>query len=103
MPLLSFDIDGNYIPHSPELLGAKSEIYDNFIVGNIHKDKIEDVSENKNFKKITKEVNEGIDACYENCDYFHTCGGGHPADRYFEHGNLKYRKLIHAGLGSNFL
>lgn len=34
------------------------------------------------------EINKGIDKCKKECDFFHVCGGGAPANKYFENGTF---------------
>jgi len=86
--IITFDIDGNFSTFCPELVGAESIKYDNFRMGNIHNQKIDNLTDNQNFKKIHLEVLEGMESCKKTCKYWRLCGGGNPSDKFFEHGNF---------------
>jgi uncharacterized protein len=44
--------------------------------------------ETEKFKKIYQDIQAGLDLCEETCDYFSVCGGGAPANKYFENGSF---------------
>jgi uncharacterized protein len=42
-----------------------------------------------------KEFVEGVEACRSTCPYFGFCGGGHAANRFFEHGRFDGTETEH--------
>lgn len=86
--ILNFDVDGNFNTFSPELLNAKSQIYGDFLMGNVFTDNIEDILESNKYKRIHSEIQAGVSICEQTCDYWRFCGGGSPADKFYEYGRL---------------
>jgi uncharacterized protein len=88
MAIVSVDHKGNFSTFSPELIGQYAPMYNNFILGNILQT---DFLSNRNgglLKKLTNEINSGIKKCKKECEFFHVCGGGAPANKYFENGTF---------------
>lgn len=88
MAIISIDYKGNFSTFSPELIGQKSKEYSDFIFGNIHTSGFNSAVKKYLLKHITLEINKGIKKCKKECDYFHVCGGGAPANKYFENGTF---------------
>ena len=86
--LVSVGANGDFSTFSPELLGMKSEIYGDFIFGNVHNDRIVDIKEGKKFKKVFDDIKTGVTACSRKCQYFAVCGGGAPSNKLFENGSF---------------
>lgn len=87
LAIISVDYQGNFSSFSPELIGQVSSSYKNFIFGNVfHSSFIH--SKSVEFQLITKEIEKGIQKCEKECDYFHVCGGGAPANKFFENGTF---------------
>ncbi len=92
--VINFDYSGNFSTYSPELLGARSERFNNFFMGNILKDKLDDISSNNVFQAVTEEIQRGLNACKSSCQYWGFCGGGPPANKFFEHGQLDTTETV---------
>jgi uncharacterized protein len=89
--LLTFDYLGNYSTFCPELAGAKSEKYHDFVMGNVFTDPINCIFENPVFQLVNEEVQAGVQACKNSCffwGFWGFCGGGAPANKFFEHGRF---------------
>jgi len=86
--IISVDIDGNFTSYSPELLGQKDESYQDFVLGNVHKESFLDCIEKPLFKELRNEILLGIRNCEDKCPYFSFCGGGAPANKYYENGSF---------------
>jgi uncharacterized protein len=86
--VITIDCKGNYTTFSPELLSMKSELYGDFILGNLVRDPIYGIAENSKLQKINDDIQEGIEYCKNTCDYFSLCGGGVPSNKYFENGTF---------------
>jgi uncharacterized protein len=86
--ILSFDWQGNFSTFSPELLGLPSEAYGDFSFGSIHGAHFLDAVETPKFRAVIADVRAGVEACRAECPYFGVCGGGAPANKYFENGTF---------------
>ena len=86
--ILSVDYQGNFSTFSPELIGQVAPAYNNFILGNILDTGFSNPKGNDLLQILTAEINSGIKKCKKECDFFHVCGGGAPANKYFENGTF---------------
>lgn len=84
--IISVDCEGNFSTFSPELLSMKSDIYGDFIFGNVKDDTFESACATDKFQRINQDIQAGVDLCQHTCPYFSVCGGGSPANKYFENG-----------------
>jgi uncharacterized protein len=88
MLILSVDYMGNFSTFSPELIGQPNKEYANFIFGNIFQNTFSDIKQNKLFKSVQNDIDKGIQKCKAECDFFYVCGGGAPANKFFENGSF---------------
>jgi len=88
LKIVNFDYKGNFSTFCPELLGMKSEKYQDFIMGNIMTDPIDNIFDNPVFKIINADIQSGVTACKQVCQYWDFCGGGSPSNKFFEQGRL---------------
>jgi uncharacterized protein len=86
--ITSMDWAGNIATFSPELLGLKNECYDNFVLGNINRDRLVELAERPLLKRMQADIDAGIALCRERCEYFSVCGGGEPVNKLFENGSF---------------
>jgi uncharacterized protein len=86
--ITSVDWAGNVATFSPELLGLKSALYDDFVLGNINRDRLVDLAERPLLERMKADIDAGIAACQESCEYFSVCGGGEPVNKLFENGSF---------------
>jgi len=86
--IVNVDCEGNFSTYSPELLGLSSSRYGNFALGNVVRDRLEDVIASERFQLLEAEIAQGVQSCRESCPYFAFCGGGPPANKYFENGTF---------------
>ncbi len=86
--ILNVDCEGNFSTWSPELLGVSSPRYGDFALGNVAHDQLEDVIASARFRHLENDIGRGVDMCRESCSYFAFCGGGAPANKYFENGTF---------------
>jgi uncharacterized protein len=86
--ILNVDCDGNFSTYSPELLGVPSPRHGGFVLGNVARDRLEDVVASDHFRRLEEEVGRGVTMCEETCSYFAFCGGGAPANKFFENGSF---------------
>lgn len=86
--IVNVDCAGNFSTYSPELLGVKSLAHGDFALGNVAVDNLESVRASARFQKLEAEIERGVSLCRANCTYFPYCGGGPPANKYFENGTF---------------
>jgi uncharacterized protein len=86
--MMNVDCHGNVSSFSPELLGLKHGDYDDFIVGNIHTDSLEDMLRNGSMAAMSRDIAAGVEACRRECEYFSVCGGGAPVNKLAENGSF---------------
>jgi uncharacterized protein len=86
--IVNVDCDGNFSTYSPELLGMSSLAHGGFSLGNVRTDPLEMVSDSARFRRLEDEIGRGVELCRESCKHFPFCGGGPPANKFFEHGSF---------------
>ena len=86
--ITSMDWTGNLATFSPELLGLKNPAYDDFIIGNINRDRLIDLPQRPVLIKMLTDINAGVELCRQRCEYFSVCGGGEPVNKLAENGTL---------------
>jgi uncharacterized protein len=86
--ILSIDYQGNISTFSPELLGLPRNANEVFSFGNVEKQSLFDVMENDHFIRTAEEIAKGVGMCAAQCEYFLFCGGGAPANKFFENGSF---------------
>lgn len=87
--MLNIDCNGNFTTFSPELLGMKSAVYGDFILGNLWRHTLDSVCITNKFITLNKDIQAGFELCRKTCDYFAVCGGGTPSNKYFENGTFR--------------
>jgi uncharacterized protein len=86
--ITSMDWTGNIGTFSPELLGLKSELYADFVLGNINRDTLVELAERPLLRRMLSDIDTGVALCRERCEYFSVCGGGEPVNKLFENGSF---------------
>jgi uncharacterized protein len=86
--IVNVDCEGNFSTYSPELLGLSSPRHGPFALGNVFRDSLEAVCALERFHNLEAEVREGVERCEQTCPYFPFCGGGPPANKFFELGTF---------------
>jgi uncharacterized protein len=86
--ITSVDWTGNVATFSPELLGLKNALYDDFVLGNINRDRLIDLVDRPLLARMRSDIDAGITLCRKHCEYFSVCGGGEPVNKLFENGSF---------------
>lgn len=86
---------GDVVFLSPEFNGAKSEIYHDFVIGNIVSQSLDELIEQVKQSNYLADYLEGKRLCRESCPFYSFCVGGYASQKYFELGTL-------AGTETNF-
>jgi uncharacterized protein len=84
LAIISIDCDGNFSTFSPELLGLPSARYGGFALGNVARDDFRAAATSPRFRAMAADITAGVRRCRATCPYFQYCGGGAPANKYFE-------------------
>ncbi|MGR8998546.1 MAG: cyclophane-forming radical SAM/SPASM peptide maturase GrrM/OscB [Gammaproteobacteria bacterium] len=87
--------NGDFSTFSPELLGQTSSEFNNFILGNVARSGFLKAADDPVFLKIWNQIREGTAACRTSCAYFNYCGGGAPANKFYENGSLKSAETLY--------
>jgi uncharacterized protein len=86
--------NGDVVLLSPEFLGAKSSIYNDFVVGNMQRGNLSDII--NQWKKIPyiQDFTQGVHSCKRECEYFPVCYGGQAGNKFFEHGRIDVTNTV---------
>ena len=76
--------NGDFSTFSPELLGQRSLEFRDFVLGNVRQSGFLASVHTKTFRKMWNAVLHGIRTCQQSCAYFDYCGGGSPANKFYE-------------------
>ena len=87
--IINIDSQGNFSTFDPELLGVKTPLYGDFILGNVLHHSFESVCHTKKFQQIYQDIKAGIELCQNSCQYFGLCGGGSGSNKYWENGTFR--------------
>ncbi len=93
--IINIDYEGNFMTFSPELLSLDTPDYGKFVIGNVRQDSFEAALENETFQRIHEDIQAGVESCRQTCEYFSLCGGGAPANKYFENGSFRSTETLH--------
>jgi uncharacterized protein len=96
--MLNVDCHGNVSSFSPELLGYKHPAYNDFIVGNILTDELEDMMQSGAMQAMRRDIEAGVQACQAECGYFSVCGGGAPVNKLSERGSFRATRTSYCAL-----
>jgi len=88
LAIISVDYQGNFSTYSPELIGQPAPAYNNFVLGNVADCSFRKPKNKELFKRIDREIQNGIKRCKKTCSYYHVCGGGAPANKFYENGSF---------------
>lgn len=86
--ILNIDWQGNLSTFSPEMLGLPTEAYGRFAFGSFLEGGLEAALSNPAFLNALRDIRSGVDRCRAECEFFDLCGGGAPANKYFENGTF---------------
>lgn len=95
-PIPTIGYDGSVVLLSPELAGFSDPEYGDFTSGNVLESGLPDILARAAVDTgWVAEFLAGVESCRSRCPYFGFCGGGHAANRYFEHGRFDGTETNH--------
>lgn len=99
-PSIAFSIitiskDGDITTFSPEMAGGTAENPKKFVIGNVSEiQSFDELEKNDNFLHQRDAIFQGIRNCAKECHYFSLCGGGCPANKFYENSNFESTKTM---------
>lgn len=87
-PIPTVAWDGRTVLLSPELLGVRSEKYDDFIAGNVLDTPIGTMLASAHKLRYVHELATALDSCARTCPLWDFCGGAQAGNRFFEAGTF---------------
>jgi uncharacterized protein len=93
--MINIAYNGDFSTFSPELLSMESEIYGDFILGNVLLDSFDSILQTRKFRKILSDIQTGVKLCRRTCQYFAVCGGGAPSNKYYENGSFRTSETLY--------
>jgi uncharacterized protein len=98
LAMLNVDCLGNVSTFSPELLGYRQSEYNDFIIGNINTDSMEQIRDSRWLAAMQRDVDAGVEKCRASCQYFSICGGGAPMNKLTENGSFDSTTTVFCSL-----
>ncbi|QJF51829.1 cyclophane-forming radical SAM/SPASM peptide maturase GrrM/OscB [Roseobacter ponti] len=89
LEIVTVAADGAMSTYSPELIGTAAPQYADFSFGNVCEGGPERILDHPAFRRLRADIDAGVAACAAGCAWFDVCGGGAPANKFFEHGHLR--------------
>lgn len=89
LAMLNVDCLGNASTFSPELLGYKDTRYNDFIIGNVNTDSMEQLRDSPWLAAMQRDIDAGVEQCRTSCEYFSICAGGAPMNKLTENGTFR--------------
>jgi uncharacterized protein len=93
--LISVAHNGNFSTFSPELLGQRSHEFGDFVLGNVGRSGYLASTQSERFRRLWSAVARGTSACRASCAHFGYCGGGAPANKLYENGDLASAETLY--------
>jgi len=101
--IVSADCEGNISTFSPELLGQSSKQYDDFKFCNARRETLSSIHSKSAFQRLSYDIRRGVRRCQDSCAYFSICGGGAPANKFYESGSFDVTETLHCRLTKKIL
>ncbi len=95
LALISVACNGDFGTFSPELLGQRAPEFGDFVLGNVADTGYVAALQSPVMQRLWPAVAAGIEACERQCAYFAYCGGGAPANKYFENADFASTRTLY--------
>ena len=97
MPLALITVawNGDFGTFSPELLGQHCPEFGDFVIGNVGRSGYVAALQSPLMQRLWPAIAAGIEACERRCAYFAYCGGGAPANKWFENADLSSTETLY--------
>ena len=95
LALVTVAHNGDFATFSPELLGQPSPAFGNFLLGNVARESYLEAARSPRFARLWHAIMNGTRACAQTCSHFGFCGGGAPANKLYENGDLASTETLY--------
>lgn len=95
LALISVACNGDFGTFSPELLGQRSAEFGDFVLGNVADTGYVAALRSPAMQRLWPPIAAGLEACARECAYFAYCGGGAPANKWFENADLASTETLY--------
>jgi uncharacterized protein len=95
LALIAVAWNGDFCTFSPELLGQRSTEFGDFVLGSVADGGYRERLQAPTLRRLWSAVRAGVEACDRQCAYFAFCGGGAPANKWFENGDLASTETLY--------
>jgi uncharacterized protein len=92
--------NGDVTPFNPELAGVRSDLYQNFNIGNICGEDLEQIVHTFEMSLLKSDAQRSRDLCQSRCQYFQLCGGTYFSNKWSENGSLLTHETLACRLHS---
>jgi uncharacterized protein len=92
--IITIQKNGDVSSFSPELAGATSLEFGNFVLGNIKTNTLRSIVTQDAFLNLRSQVAQSVANCRSSCEYFAVCGGGFISNKYAENGSITSTETI---------
>jgi uncharacterized protein len=97
--ILTMTRHGTVSSWSPELASGIPGAPDGFALGDIlDVSSVDELLVTDRALEIQREIDRGVDMCRRGCDYFGVCGGGSPANKFYERGTFATTETLKCAL-----
>jgi uncharacterized protein len=93
--LITVAWNGDFCTFSPELLGQPSREFGDFVLGNVEREGFVAAARSERFTRLWNAITLGTQSCQQTCAHFDYCGGGAPANKLFENGDLTSAETLY--------
>jgi uncharacterized protein len=93
--IISVAWNGDFSTFSPEFLGQRNAVYEDFVLGNVGNAGYLSAAGNQRFLRLWSDILRGVAACESGCPYFKYCGGGAPVNKLYENGSLATAETLY--------
>lgn len=95
LEILTVDWSGRFSTFSPELIGQPHLDPPGFVFGNVLTDELADLPDHPAFLAAYDAIRRGVERCRAECEYFECCGGGAPANKFYENGTFASTETVY--------
>jgi uncharacterized protein len=88
LALITVAHDGRWSSFSPELAGQRCATHGDFWLGDVQAGGYLAALGTRRLRALWAEIMAGVQACAAHCAHFEHCGGGAPANKFYEHGHF---------------
>jgi uncharacterized protein len=61
-------------------------------------DELDEILEGDKFRRIAREIGEGVASCRRTCAYFDVCSASFPAEKYCENGTFRSTETVQCAI-----